>query len=45
MTWIGRSAGDSRDTVSGTRPPATVGCTVTPKTSCTRTDTVGRSAS
>ena len=45
MTWIGRSAGESSDTVSGTRPPATVGWDVTPNTSCTRTDTVGRSSS
>ena len=28
MTWIGRSAGESRASVSGTRPPATVGCSV-----------------
>ena len=39
MTWIGRSAGESSAMVSGTRPPAIVGCVVTPNTSCTRTDT------
>ena len=39
--WIGRSAGDSNSIVNGNAPSPTVGCSRTPNTCCTRTDTVG----
>ena len=36
VIWIGRCAGESRCSVSGTRPPASAGCSVRPNNSCTR---------
>ena len=41
VVWIGRRAGDNSTRTSGTRPPAILGWTPRPNSSCTRISTWG----